>query len=754
MKDFWVAQNGLIKFNQRYLTEIESQMPLSESLLAKYNRLKEIYNTKGDGLGFAKQLLGKQQMGFRQYLWGRREASALKNDIAYIEQLIDSKDRDSVLYWVVVYEDLCDKFPEFKSSRFSVQKINPFSQYQVTTTTSQHELIRDISVQNDVYIVNDDRLYKNQSLKNKLINFNFLPDFISDDASGRLEIFQKNPQGGYVAKPTLELLILLRFALHENRDTSLKYAVYDYRNSTLKDMTSEVHPKFWFEMQNVSLSRFSSHLDVFYFSPSLNCNPIARVSVFEKPHANENNALATKSTSMVKTFFNLNRIHYHQNENSVKINIFENNFNWSLDGRTSFNDVAFTLNAVKHLDSNKHEVTYDSQTIQQITTRLNPMAFSEVNSKTALLKREYDETRVSLLRLILLYTPHHASVDIFRKACIDYIFLADPNIEHWGKSGVSFNYINEFFKQGFSDKIATFNDFLIKNKHKNDTNLLINQLLFGREYPHSIRRAILSNNFLEASVLAIIDKWLELYGVDKTLNLINLCSDIDNYSQRNSTQFIYFSINWLLKQGYSIRKIINFVHTNGFNDSSIIDIYFMAAIRRHNRFDERYANLDRPQWADSITQYHDYLVNVTSHSEAYNNTKYKNPFMSEFQDVRIGIPSGDAKSSKEYYFKAPKRSFDLTIVGKLMNNCIGNYVAKHYNKECEIILIELNGDIICCLEVDMSSHVNKGRNIVQAKLNYNKPAYLDADVNKAIIKWAVINQLVIRTSDINNRNAK
>lgn len=118
MKDFWVAQNGLIKFNQRHLTEIESQMPLSESLLAKYNRVKEIYNTKGNGLGFAKQLLGKRQLGFRQYLWGYRETSALQNDIAYIEQLIDSKDMNSVLYWVVVYEALCDKDPFITTTHF------------------------------------------------------------------------------------------------------------------------------------------------------------------------------------------------------------------------------------------------------------------------------------------------------------------------------------------------------------------------------------------------------------------------------------------------------------------------------------------------------------------------------------------------------------------------------------------------------------------------------------------------------------
>jgi len=93
-------------------------------------------------------------------------------------------------------------------------------------------------------------------------------------------------------------------------------------------------------------------------------------------------------------------------------------------------------------------------------------------------------------------------------------------------------------------------------------------------------------------------------------------------------------------------------------------------------------------------------------------------------------------------FFLPKESLQLVEAGYALHNCVSSYSHAVKNGKKQVVLVaDKNGKLTACLEIN-------GNEIVQAKLDRNKPASSNLDLNNEIIVWAKEVGLKIKTNDI------
>jgi len=93
-------------------------------------------------------------------------------------------------------------------------------------------------------------------------------------------------------------------------------------------------------------------------------------------------------------------------------------------------------------------------------------------------------------------------------------------------------------------------------------------------------------------------------------------------------------------------------------------------------------------------------------------------------------------------FFLPKESFELLEAGEELHNCVASYGKDVKDNARWIVLIaDDKGKLAACLEVN-------GRQLVQAKIDRNKPVGIDEKLNAEIIAWAEKANLEIKTSDV------
>lgn len=93
-------------------------------------------------------------------------------------------------------------------------------------------------------------------------------------------------------------------------------------------------------------------------------------------------------------------------------------------------------------------------------------------------------------------------------------------------------------------------------------------------------------------------------------------------------------------------------------------------------------------------------------------------------------------------FFMPQESMELLEAGVELHNCVASYgAAMRDNSKWIVLVADDKGKLAACLEV-------KGKELVQAKINRNKPVSSDDKLNREVVAWAREAKLKIKTEDL------
>jgi hypothetical protein len=93
-------------------------------------------------------------------------------------------------------------------------------------------------------------------------------------------------------------------------------------------------------------------------------------------------------------------------------------------------------------------------------------------------------------------------------------------------------------------------------------------------------------------------------------------------------------------------------------------------------------------------------------------------------------------------FFFPKESMHLLEAGHELHNCVASYGSAMGKNELWIVLVaNEKGKLVACLEI-------KGKELIQAKVDRNKPVSNNAELNMSILAWAKEVGIKINTSDV------
>lgn len=99
-------------------------------------------------------------------------------------------------------------------------------------------------------------------------------------------------------------------------------------------------------------------------------------------------------------------------------------------------------------------------------------------------------------------------------------------------------------------------------------------------------------------------------------------------------------------------------------------------------------------------------------------------------------------------FFLPEESMQLLEAGVELHNCIASYGrAMKDNSKWIVLVADDNGKLAACLEV-------KDKELVQAKINKNKPVSVDPKLNAEVLEWAKKTKLKINTADLDVQTDK
>ncbi|HWR06160.1 PcfJ domain-containing protein [Sporomusa sp.] len=101
-----------------------------------------------------------------------------------------------------------------------------------------------------------------------------------------------------------------------------------------------------------------------------------------------------------------------------------------------------------------------------------------------------------------------------------------------------------------------------------------------------------------------------------------------------------------------------------------------------------------------------------------------------------------AMQREKLSFFLPKESMELLDAGRSLHNCVASYGNAVRKGDSWVVLVaDDNGKLAACLEVRKDQ-------LVQAKLDKNRPVSDNPELNKAVMEWASIAHLKIKTKDV------
>jgi len=115
-------------------------------------------------------------------------------------------------------------------------------------------------------------------------------------------------------------------------------------------------------------------------------------------------------------------------------------------------------------------------------------------------------------------------------------------------------------------------------------------------------------------------------------------------------------------------------------------------------------------------------------------------------NVKFNVPEHIVKrlsmQKDRLRFFLPEESMQLLEAGHILHNCVASYgAAMKENQKWIVLVAEDKGKLVACLEI-------KEKELVQAKLDRNKPVSNNAELNSEIVAWAKEANIKINTLDI------
>ena len=124
----------------------------------------------------------------------------------------------------------------------------------------------------------------------------------------------------------------------------------------------------------------------------------------------------------------------------------------------------------------------------------------------------------------------------------------------------------------------------------------------------------------------------------------------------------------------------------------------------------------------------------------------KQQWLQRHENIKFNVPEHIirrmAMQTDRLKFFLPKESMDLFEAGKSLHNCVGSYGQSVGNNQKWIVLAaDDKGKLTGCLEI-------LGDQLIQAKLDYNKPISKNPALNAEVIAWAKAAGITIQTNDV------
>ena len=217
-----------------------------------------------------------------------------------------------------------------------------------------------------------------------------------------------------------------------------------------------------------------------------------------------------------------------------------------------------------------------------------------------------------------------------------------------------------------------------------------------------------------------------------------LLGDVNYNTLREADRYKF--IKYLVKkQGEVIagRKIVD-AYNNGTS-------YYMTDI---GGMQDTYKSLYKTDEIDvngNIKDIHDRLVRLTGGANQPLSKKDLKPY--KYSDEVYNL----SYEKDGYSFKLAKDARELISIGADLHNCVGSYRSYVKAGRSLIVYVMHEGKYKVCIELNPINGENSKYILKQAKLDSNKPVYLDKNISDIVASWMKINNIENGCSDIENK---
>lgn len=287
---------------------------------------------------------------------------------------------------------------------------------------------------------------------------------------------------------------------------------------------------------------------------------------------------------------------------------------------------------------------------------------------------------------------------------------------------------------------------------RGDTKKAIEACFYGFAYPKSIKRVLLKTKPLEFKYKDYenIKTVIERYGVDNARNLFTHGDGSPNKDMIGNPYYME-----MLELGFS------FAQVRRSNRTWMKDTLDM----RRRLLQEGFA----PEFNPNIRDYHNYLMALVieidreqNANRAARNAENRREWeerrlieISRRKRLELGYSSIDTSEQvtrseiDNYIFRSPVNAAELSIVGSRLKICVGMYKEDFFLKRLDIVLVTTitpdgKEKYIACLEI-------RGKSVVQAKLNSNRPVSANNPLMRSIRAWMLTEKIKVATDDILQR---
>lgn len=261
------------------------------------------------------------------------------------------------------------------------------------------------------------------------------------------------------------------------------------------------------------------------------------------------------------------------------------------------------------------------------------------------------------------------------------------------------------------------NNVMSMTRRKKDLATTLTEVYSLLDKP-SVRRLLLKNPF---DINLILKAFEVCQNFDNANSMYRALSKLSNENTVNETLFKFLQN---MKQLYGETGIVHFVEkAKEWNLWDCINLY-----KQLNAENKKAIKTEKVRLRDL----HDWM-SLRHKQQSHKNLKFEIP---DHIVKRLSMQTERLK------FFLPNESMELLEAGHQLHNCIASYVPAMFERIKYIVLIaDDKGKLAACLEI-------RDEEMVQAKIDGNKPVSLNVKLNAEVIAWAKAACLKINTSDV------